>query len=105
MAAQLYMLMYFIMFLAGIRLRFKYPQHRGPFRVPGGMLGMMLVSAIGLIGVIATLVVSFIPPQTIHVGSVLRYELTLIIGLIVMCLPPVFSVWWMKRNKALTPFA
>lgn len=99
MAAQLYMLMYFIMLLAAIRLRKKFPNHHGPFRIPGGLRGVCLVSGIGMIGVITTLIVSFIPPAEIQVGSVFRYEFTLIAGLVLMCLPPFVSVWWMKKNK------
>jgi amino acid transporter len=99
LAAQLYMMMYFMMFLAAIRLRIKFPKHRGSFRIPGGMIGLLLVCGIGLVGVLVTLIVSFIPPNNINVGSVWHYEITLVLGLLMMCLPPILSSWWMSRPQ------
>jgi glutamate:GABA antiporter len=91
LAAQLYMLMYLLMFAAAIKLRIRYPNQQRLFKIPGGLLGLVIISGIGMIGVLVTLVVSFMPPENINIGSITRYELTLIIGLIVMCLPPFIS--------------
>ena len=91
LAAQLYMLMYLLMFLAAIKLRLSAPSHPRPFRIPGGIIGLCFVAGVGMIGVLTTLVVSFIPPSDINVGSVLHYEMMLIIGLILMCSPPFIS--------------
>lgn len=93
LAAQLYMLMYLLMFLAAIKLRIQAPEQPRAFRIPGGLLGMLMVACIGMIGVFTTLVVSFIPPDGINIGSVSRYEMTLIIGLLLMCSPPFISHW------------
>lgn len=98
LAAQLYMLMYLLMFLAAIKLRISAPDHPRTFRIPGGNLGLFAVAGIGMIGVITTLIVSFMPPQGINVGSISRYELTLITGLILMCLPPFISSWHQNRR-------
>lgn len=89
LAAQLYMLMYFIMFLTAIVLRIKQSEHHREFRIVGGFPGLLGVCIIGLFGVMATLAVSFIPPTGINVGSILHYEMLLISGLILMCLPPI----------------
>ncbi|CAM2824503.1 APC family permease [Legionella worsleiensis] len=97
LAAQLYMLMYLIMFIAAIKLRISQPNHHRPFKIPGGMMGLSFVSGIGIIGVLTTLAVSFIPPEGINVGSTARYELTLIIGLFLMCAPPFISSWGKKH--------
>jgi amino acid transporter len=99
LAAQLYMLMYLLMFAAAIKLRFSAADHPRPFKIPGGKLGMIAVSGTGILGASATLFVSFIPPEGINIGSVASYEMTLIIGLIVMCLPPFFSTWLLKRRQ------
>lgn len=103
LAAQLYMLMYFIMFIAAIKLRLSQPNHARPFKIPGGIFGMFFVASIGIVGVLATLVVSFIPPEGINVGSTVRYELTLIIGLLLMCAPPFISTWWLSKSANLEP--
>ncbi|MGQ3888370.1 APC family permease [Legionella sp. CNM-1927-20] len=91
LAAQLYMLMYLIMFAAAIKLRISYPKQQRLFKIPGGLLGLVTVSGVGIIGVLITLIVSFMPPENINIGSITRYELTLISGLIIMCLPPFIS--------------
>ncbi len=93
LAAQLYMLMYFIMFITAIILRIKYPNHPRSFRIPGGFLGLLLVSTIGIFGVIITFIVSFMPPTGINVGSMWHYEMTLASGLVLMCLPPFIASW------------
>lgn len=100
LAAQLYMLMYFIMFLAAIKLRFSEPEHHRAFKIPGGILGMLFVAGVGIVGVLVTLGVSFMPPQDINVGSITRYELTLVLGLILMCAPPFVSSWLQTKNSA-----
>jgi amino acid transporter len=106
LAAQLYMLMYLLMFAAAIKLRFSAADHPRPFKIPGGKLGMIAVSGTGILGASATLFVSFIPPEGINIGSIPSYEMTLIFGLIVMCLPPFFSTWFMaRRQKAIDDLA
>lgn len=107
LAAQLYMLMYLVMFIAAIRLRFTQPHHPRAFRIPGGLPGMLFVSFIGITGVLTTFVVSFMPPEGINVGSISRYELTLILGLVLMCLPPFISVGLtkMKIKKSTDPIS
>ncbi|KTC68900.1 amino acid antiporter [Legionella birminghamensis] len=99
LAAQLYMLMYLMMFLAAIKLRFSAPDHHRAFRIPGGKAGLLFVCGIGIIGTLTTLVVSFMPPDNINVGSTSRYELTLVLGLLLMCSPPLISSWWQSRGR------
>jgi len=88
LAAQLYMLMYLLMFIAGIYLRYKRPEQYRLFRIPGGRWGMWLVAGAGIIGASLTLVLSFIPPTTIKIGSIEQYEFLLIGGLVLMCIVP-----------------
>jgi len=99
LAAQLYMLMYLIMFLAAIKLRISAPQQHRAFKIPGGLPGLLFVAGIGIFGTLVTLVVSFIPPEGINVGSITRYEFTLVFGLILMCLPPYISSWMQERKQ------
>lgn len=102
LAAQLYMLMYLLMFAAAIKLRFSAPKHPRAFRIPGGNnIGMLIVAGIGIIGTIITLIVSFIPPNNINVGAVNHYEWALVLGLILMCLPPFISSYLKNRQTSL----
>ncbi len=101
LAAQLYMMMYLLMFAAAIMLRVKAPHHPRAFRIPGGLAGLVFVAVVGMIGALMTLVVSFIPPDGINIGSVSRYEMTLVGGLLLMCLPPFISSKWQSRRDNL----
>lgn len=103
LAAQLYMLMYFIMFIAAIKLRISEPNHHRAFKIPGGMAGMLFIAGIGIVGVLTTLAVSFIPPEGIDVGSMARYEMTLISGLILMCAPPFITSWRQTKDVDFEP--
>ena len=97
LAAQLYMFMYFLMFISAIQLRKALPLHRGTFRIPGGWLGLLVVSIVGLCGVLGTLFLSFMPPDGIDVGRLSSYELMLFGGLLLTCSPPL--ILFLRRNR------
>lgn len=99
LSTQLYMLMYTLMFIVGLVMRYKHPQLSRHFTIPGGKLGLWLVSLLGLLGCGITLVVGFIPPDGINVGSLWHYEFIFVLGMIVMILP-VFG-FYAYRRKAL----
>lgn len=88
LAAQLYMIMYIMMFAAAIYLRFKAKDLARPFAVPGGKFGMFCIAGAGLFSSVFTIIVGFFPPQDIHIKSFMRYESTLVIGLLLMCILP-----------------
>ena len=91
LAAQLFMLMYVLVFTAGILLRFKHPARLRPFKIPGkNHSGMIIVGSIGIIGALLTIAIGFIPPANIQIGSTFRYEVILISGLLITILPPFF---------------
>ncbi len=92
LAAQLYMIMYIIMFLAALYLRFKHANINRPYQIPGGKAGMFIVAGAGIIGAITTIIVGFFPPAGIDVGSIDKYDAVIFIGLILMCLPPFLCI-------------
>ncbi len=98
LAAQLYMLMYLIMFLAAIKLRRKYPLQNSAYTMPGGNIGLYLITGVGILGTLVTLFVSFIPPESIKVANLASYEISLATGIFVMCLPPVFTAKLKKSH-------
>lgn len=98
LTSQVYMLMYILMFAAAIRLRYKKCETRSGFIIPGGYFGIWVVSGAGLIGSIVTFAIGFIPPTNIQVGNLLRYESFLMMGLLAICLPPVFLYASVKNN-------
>jgi amino acid transporter len=94
---QLYMIMYVMMFIAALYLRYKYADIHRPFSIPAGKIGMWLVCILGLIGCAITLIVGFIPPAELNVGSIWSYELIFISGIIVTILPTVFFYFYQKK--------
>lgn len=103
LAAQLYMLMYLIMFIAVIKLRIEQPLVPRAFRIPGGLLGLSFVAGMGIIGTLVTLFVSLMPPDSINVGSFFRYECTLLSGLFLMCFLPFMTLWFTRRQPTEAP--
>lgn len=88
LAAQLYMLMYLLMFATAFWLRVCQPHQHRPFKIPGGLVGIFLVCLVGCIGAAVTFLVSFIPPDGVFLNSALQYQTTLMLGLFILCAPP-----------------
>ena len=92
----LYLIMYMLMFAAGIYLRYKEPQVKRTFRIPGGNAGMWIVGGIGLLGALAAFLVSFIPPSQIPTGSPAFYVIVLILGALIFSGIP-FLIYAMRK--------
>lgn len=104
--AQLYILMYVMMFIAGISLRYKFPNQVRSFKVPGKNIGMWMVGILGLMGCAVTLIVGFIPPSGINVGSFFQYEMIFCGGIIAMLLPILFFYTYKNKTaKQITIFS
>jgi putative glutamate/gamma-aminobutyrate antiporter len=80
MATIIYLTMYVVMYVAGIRLRYTQPNKPRPFRIPGGNVGIWCVGSIGLIGALTAALLSFVPPQQIKTGSPAIYIGSLLVG-------------------------
>ncbi len=100
LTSQVYMIMYIIMFVTGIYLRFKAPEQKRLFTIPGGKAGMVLVGCLGIIGCCITLAVGFIPPDNINVGAATTYPLALTAGLVLLSLPP--FIFHRRKKKFLS---
>ncbi|MGL5244170.1 MAG: APC family permease [Sarcina sp.] len=84
----LYSTVYVFLILSAIVLKYKAPDVVRPFTIPGGKIGMWIVSILGLIGMIVTIGVSFIPSSDVPKGDTLSYVLFQLIGLVVtFCIP------------------
>ncbi|MEO9131092.1 MAG: putative glutamine/gamma-aminobutyrate antiporter GadC [Sphingomonas sp.] len=88
MATIIYLVMYVLLYVAAIRLRYSQPDRERPFRIPGGNVGMWLVGLLGLAGALVALGFSFIPPAQISTGSPILYVGTLAIGSVVFLAIP-----------------
>lgn len=76
----LYLLMYMMMYAAGIRLRYTQPDLTRSYRIPGGNAGMWLVGGIGFLAVLFSFIVTFFPPSQLPVGSPAMYTWLVVVG-------------------------
>jgi putative glutamate/gamma-aminobutyrate antiporter len=92
----LYLVMYLLMFAAGIYLRYSQPNRPRPYKIPGGDAGMWLVGGIGFLGSLLAFILSFIPPSQISVGSPTMY-VGILIGLTVFFVAIPFVIYAIRK--------
>lgn len=85
---QLYLVMYFLMFAAAIKLRYKCPDVPRPYKVPGGNIGLWVITSLGFLSSIFAFIIGFFPPSQIPTGNVQVYVTMLIASVIIACVAP-----------------
>ncbi len=85
----LYAVMYLLLFASGIKLRYKYPNVKRTYRVPGGNVGMWIVGGLGFLTMLFVIIISFFPPANLKIGSPTFYVLFMLVGLIVFVSLPI----------------
>lgn len=98
LTSQLYLLMYAIMFAAGIRLRYKRPDVPRAYKIPGGKFGMWLTAGLGFLSSVAAIFIGFFPPDQLETGSPLFYVLFLVFGMIIFCAAPTIILLFKKPS-------
>jgi amino acid transporter len=88
MAVSLYIIIYLVMYAAAIRLRYTQPDLPRAFKIPGGLTGIWLVAGIGFVAVAFALVLAFVPPDQLPIGSPGTYIALVAGGAIVFCAAP-----------------
>lgn len=83
MTITLYLVMYLLLFAAGIKLRYSQPQVQRAYKIPGGNFGMWLVAGVGILAVAFALCVGFIPPAKLQIGTPCLYVSLVTAGLII----------------------
>lgn len=63
-SAQIYLVMYGLMFLAAIVLRHRKPDVERPYRIPGGVFGLYGVAGLGMATAIIGISLMFVPPES-----------------------------------------
>jgi amino acid transporter len=94
--SQIYCVLYIMLFIAAIRLRYTQPNVQRPYKIPGGKLGMWFVSVVGLVATIFAFIIGFAPPTQISFGqifesSTLAYVIPVASAMIVCCLVPLWA--------------
>jgi hypothetical protein len=88
------------MFLAALKLHYKHVNRPKVFKIPGRQLGIWITALLGLTGSIATILVSFFPPDNVNIGSASSYITMIILGNVIT-IAPVFLFYLYKKMKPL----
>lgn len=105
LTAQLAMLGYLFMFAASIKLRYKCPDVKRSYRVPGGKVGIWIVGVAGMITCIFAIGVGFFPPPDMGIDGSYVYEATLITGILIFCAMPLILYRVEKGEDIITTAA
>lgn len=88
LSVQIYLVMYFMMFLAAIKLRYSHPHITREYRIPYHMPGIWFVGSLGALSCLLAFFMSYLPPGQLKTGNIMFYEGFLIGSLFIMVLIP-----------------
>jgi amino acid transporter len=107
LSAQSYLIMYILMFISALRLRYSKPHVPRVYQIPYPHKGIWLAALMGIVGSLFAIFIGFIPPTSIQVGSHSFYIGFLLIGLLIMCSVPLIFYSMRKptwvRKKSTQP--
>lgn len=103
LTTQFAMIMYGLIFAAAIKLRYSQPGVFRAYRVPGGKLGIWLVGGIGILICLFVFLIGFIPPSSHEVGHLWIFQGYLLLGLILLSLPPAYFIRFKKPHWHIIP--
>lgn len=102
LSAQSYLVMYILMFITAIKLRYSKPSVPRAYRVPFKMKGIWVFSSMGILSSCFAIALCFVPPTNMKVGNTTVYGLLLAIGLFVMIAIPLAIHSKRKPHWAIT---
>ena len=98
LSAQSYLVMYILMFISAVKLRYSKPNVVRAYRIPYKNKGVWIVAIAGILSSLFAIFIGFIPPSQLHIGNYVVYELVLVIGLFVMCGIPLIIYQFRKPH-------
>ena len=93
LAAQLYLVMYLLMFAAAIQLRYNKKDVKRPYMIPGKKWGIWIVAGAGFLASLFVICFGFIPPQSVREKGALGmalYSGFLFVGVLLFVMIPIF---------------
>lgn len=99
LTAQLYLIMYILMFAAAIKLRYSHREINRPFKIPGGIVGVWFFSGMGVISSLFTFVIGFFPPGQITAGSTFWFAGFLSVSIILLSFLPSLISYLSKKSE------
>lgn len=98
LASQLYLIMYVLMFISAIVLRYTRKEVQRQYKIPFGNFGMWVVALAGIKAAVFAIIVGFFPPTQIETGSLVFFELFLSLGIVIFCSIP-FIILSLKNSR------
>jgi len=99
MTAQMGLTYYAILFATALRLRKKHPDQHRAFQIPGGKIGMACTAGLGLFSCVTAIILGFFPPERMALGDAWRYDSLLLLGVVLMFIPPLLSLKILKKRR------
>ncbi len=96
--AQLYLIMYVLMFAAAIRLRYTKAHVIRSYKIPGGKVGIWAIAGLGIFSSLLAFFVGFFPPAQLTFKTPTFYVAFLITGTFIICLMPWFILKFQKDH-------
>ncbi len=93
-----YMIMYMVLYASAIRLRYSQPDVERSYKVPGGKIGMWIISGVGLISLVFAFILEFFPPSNLPVGGPVFYVCFLSILTILFVVTPFIMIAFKKPH-------
>lgn len=94
----LYLIMYFLMFAAGVRLRYTHPEVPRRYRVPFGNFGIWFLMVLGILAGLMAIAFAFIPPETVPTHDRVPYIIVVSLGFFFFTLMP-FLLFQIRRPE------
>ncbi len=107
LSMMIYVTMYFLMFLSGLRLRYSQPKIKRPYHIPGKHnIGMWVSSTLGMITMVFAFIIAFFPPAQLPTKNHNGYVTLLIIGIVLVYIIPIVIMLcrrpsWAQHKKIL----
>jgi glutamate:GABA antiporter len=103
MSAQTYLLMYILMFISAIRLRYTKPHVPRTYRIPYKHHGMWILAGLGILACSFGYLIAFVPPASLQVGSLWFFESFLILGNLILIIIPLIIYKYRKPHWVRIP--
>lgn len=88
LTSHLYQIMYILMFIAAIVLRYKKPNVYRAYKIPFKNYGVWTISSVGILATTFAIIVGYLPPPQISGFNLYFYEIFSIGGTILFCVIP-----------------
>jgi len=98
LVAQTFLVMYFLMYISVVRLRFTKPDAPRPFKIPGGKPGLAVIVGLGVAGAAFTFFLGFIPATHLSMEGTIAYVAVMAVGMIAIIGTP----FLLHRGPSLT---